>query len=344
MKDPKDWNEQYILQLPVGEFDWLEAKGRRSIDLTCNGVDENDVRQTLSKAISAFANSGGGTLVFGLANPINIWRVDDGGVSTTIKRPSTREWLEDIIPNVVDPPLRKFNVYAISRSSPTSQIVDGRAIFAIHVPDSEQAPHQATDNRYYGRVAGKSRPLSHRFVLDILSRRRHPIMSIQCSIESERYTPRSPIPEVHVFAVEKREKITRVVLAFTAQNVGLVMARYVTCRIHLPYELLDPDGQREYIEKVSLIDNLKYVQWAKRNEERDVLKHGMFGPEQWGTTWFDPVLPGLSYSWEWPIRPDFNKDQFNDRKIYWSAFADNAPVQSGEILVSNVSFSHVEKD
>ncbi len=69
MKDPRDWNEEYLFALPIGEFDWLEVKGRRSLDTTCAGVNENDVRQTLSKAVSALANTGGGVLVFGLVNP-----------------------------------------------------------------------------------------------------------------------------------------------------------------------------------------------------------------------------------------------------------------------------------
>jgi len=102
MREPKDWDEEYLLNLPIGEFDWLEAKGRRGLDLTLSSVDENDVKSTMSKAISAFANSGGGTLVFGLANPNKQWQVDDGGIDLAIKKPNTREWLEDIIPTLVD--------------------------------------------------------------------------------------------------------------------------------------------------------------------------------------------------------------------------------------------------
>jgi hypothetical protein len=32
MKDPWDWDEDYLLNLPVGEFDWFEVKGRRGLD------------------------------------------------------------------------------------------------------------------------------------------------------------------------------------------------------------------------------------------------------------------------------------------------------------------------
>lgn len=48
MRDPRDWDEQYLLNLPVGGFDWLEVKGRRGLDLTLDGVRQKDVRANLS--------------------------------------------------------------------------------------------------------------------------------------------------------------------------------------------------------------------------------------------------------------------------------------------------------
>src|SRR5688572_23725116 len=130
MKPTREWNEKDVLDLPLGEFDWFEAKGRRAIDLTLPNVRERDILDTLSKAISAFANSGGGVLIYGLQNPDPTkgeWLVDDGGVSTTVKG-DTREWLETIIPNSVDFPLTNFNVYPIL-PGPSSQILPGRALY-----------------------------------------------------------------------------------------------------------------------------------------------------------------------------------------------------------------------
>jgi len=53
-----------------------------------------------------------------LANPAggtNNWMVDDGGISKSVKgKISTREWLEDVIPNLVEFPLIEFNVYQIT--------------------------------------------------------------------------------------------------------------------------------------------------------------------------------------------------------------------------------------
>ncbi len=113
MKPVAEWDEAYLMSLPVGEFDWLETKGRRSLDLTIPTVSESAVLETISKEVSAFANSGGGTLVYGLADPKpgeTEWHVDDGGVSVLVKKNETKEWMETIIPNQMDPPLEKLVV------------------------------------------------------------------------------------------------------------------------------------------------------------------------------------------------------------------------------------------
>ena len=170
MKPPAEWTERDLYDLPLGEFDWLEIKGRKALDLTVPGVVEAQVRESLSKAISAFANTGGGVLVLGLQNPDDAWRVDDGGVLLNIKGRSTREWLEDVVPELVELRLQRFNVYVVRPTISDSQIGADRGVFLVDVGDSDDAPHQAQDHRYYARVGGKSRPIGHRLVADIFNR------------------------------------------------------------------------------------------------------------------------------------------------------------------------------
>jgi hypothetical protein len=182
VKPAREWDEAYLLNLPAGEFNWLEVKGRKALDLTVETVLETAVKENLSKAISALANSGGGQLIFGLSDPVRgVYHVDDGGVDLRVKGRSTREWLEDIITVSVDPQPLRFNVYVVTSGASTSEIGAGRGVFIVDIPDSEQAPHQASDNRYYARVAGKSRPIGYRMVLDIMGRRRAP--DLRCTFE-----------------------------------------------------------------------------------------------------------------------------------------------------------------
>ena len=58
-----DWNIDYILSLPRGEFDWLEFK--RSAWLTL----ASDCLEKLSCYISAWANYDGGYLIIGVKDP-----------------------------------------------------------------------------------------------------------------------------------------------------------------------------------------------------------------------------------------------------------------------------------
>src|SRR5689334_10211816 len=113
MKEPIDWDEEYILNLPPGEHDWVEYKSAEKLDFSLSGVDRNAVTSELSKQISAFANTGGGTIVYGIedAKAGSVRRVDKyGGVSLNLTRNGTKDWLEDIIPSLVELPLTRFNV------------------------------------------------------------------------------------------------------------------------------------------------------------------------------------------------------------------------------------------
>ncbi len=349
MREPKDWDEEYLLNLPMGEFDWLEVKGRRGLDLTLSNVDENDVKSNISKAISAFANSGGGTLLFGLLNPNSKWQVDDGGIDLAVKKPSTREWLEDIIPTLVDFPLTSFNVYAVQRKNDNSQIAEGRGVFVIEIPDSEQAPHQATDNKYYVRVGGKSRPIGHRLVADILGRRSYPKIQLEFFLKSSLYHETSFIPKMSGFSIaasEEKPKKRKWELVIRATNSGRVFAQYMNCFVLIPAALV-PKEELEFDytsdDDFEEIDGIKYVTWSKRNTQRDIIKVEGLGTNQYGSSWFDPILPNLSFTWDWDIFEEFDMEKHGDLKIYWEVYADNAPPQKGHTLVKEIKIIYDEQ-
>jgi hypothetical protein len=154
------WTEEQVLALPSGEH---EAFDRKSGQLLTDPNFELD----LGKALSAFANSGGGHLLLGVQ--------DDGtfdGVPVMTKKgkTTTREWLEQKIPALLDRPLQDFRVHEVV-PSPPSGIPSGKVVIVIDVGDSILAPHQNVSNHvYYFRVGGHSKPAPH-FYLDILWQR-----------------------------------------------------------------------------------------------------------------------------------------------------------------------------
>src|SRR5438874_958413 len=98
MKDARDWDEEYVLNLPPGEQDWFEAKSSGALDPTLPNAQLPDrMRDELSVSLSALANTGGGVLVYGISEVDEQWQVDSGGVSLNVKKRNTKEWLEDII-------------------------------------------------------------------------------------------------------------------------------------------------------------------------------------------------------------------------------------------------------
>lgn len=181
-KPTAEWDEQYILSLPLGEDDSLERKGTRLLDLTLPKVKEDLVRDELAKQLSAFANTGGGNLVYGLTDD---GKVDLRGVSQIIKgRTPTKAWLEDMIPRLTDYEIVGVNAYEVPPGGANSQIGAGKALYVVDIPDSDRAPHQSTrDLRYYVRLGGRSLPASHKLIEDIRNRARHPTVSLDAKVE-----------------------------------------------------------------------------------------------------------------------------------------------------------------
>jgi hypothetical protein len=330
MLSPREWTEEYVGSLPVGEFDWLEVKGRRALDLTLPEVKEAAVRETLAKAVSAFANSGGGVLVYGLANPSETWAVDDGGVDLKVKGSGTREWLEDIIPTLVDFPLANFNVYALQGAGEDSRIASGRGLFIVEIGDSETAPHQSViDHRYYARVGGKSRPLPHRLVADIFNRRRDPRFEIDFWLEERERQSSIPLP-----MTRSSRPIIDTYLNFRATNVGRVLANYVNVVLYLP-KVLVPEGNWERHD-AKVIEGKEYLVTTKRNSRRDVVGHAGL-TRQYGPSLFDPVLPGRSHTWDVFIRDVRWPEDVWGEEIILELYADNSAVTRGKVRAREIS-------
>ncbi|HEX8265964.1 MAG TPA: ATP-binding protein [Pyrinomonadaceae bacterium] len=322
MKKALDWDEDYILSLPQGEHDWLEFKSSRLLDFTLPGVNANDVFSELSKQVSAFANSGGGTIVYGVQDtPIGTLRtVDaDGGVSLILKK-GTKEWLEDIIPNLVDFPLSSFNVYVVTAKDATSGIATDKGLFLIDIATSDAAPHQAKDKKYYARVGGKSQPIGHRLVMDIVGRAKYPKLKISCSI----------LPKEKRLPHESKDA-----LRFFCENIGRIFANYVNGYIYIPSDIHDPINKN-----VQTINSKKYNRVWFDNTHQDIVgwRNAGLTSEPYTITRYDPVLPELGFRAaveELSIsKEDLTK--YVDEFIYWEIFADNAPKEEGMIKISEL--------
>jgi hypothetical protein len=154
------WTESDVLALPPGqEHDSFDRKSGLLIA-------KAEFRDDLARHLSAFANSGGGHLILGMHDNGTF----DGVSRVRAGKTTTREWLEQIVPELLSYPLQNFRVHEVLPSTP-SDIPDGQVVIVIDVGDSALAPHQSARSKiYYHRSGGHSNPAPH-FYLEALRNR-----------------------------------------------------------------------------------------------------------------------------------------------------------------------------
>lgn len=146
------WTLAEIADLPAGEDDTFDRKSGGKLQ-------DADFRKDMGKALSAFANSGGGHIFIGVEN--------DGTVTGCPPihkgRQRAAEWLNHVIPGLVDYPLHAFRVDEI----PAGIVEDHkeRVVLIVTIDDSPSAPHQCGfDHVYYYRRGGTSVAAPHQLV------------------------------------------------------------------------------------------------------------------------------------------------------------------------------------
>jgi hypothetical protein len=155
------WTEEQVAELPTGEHDYFERKSGKLLDVP----DRNSLLDTLAKAASAFANSGGGHLILGVTDAGDL----NGVPRIWSGRTTTRDWLEQKLPQLLDYRLNDFRVHIVERSQ-SSRIPPERDVIVVDLGDSALAPHQSARDHTYYRSAGRSLPAPH-FYLELLRQR-----------------------------------------------------------------------------------------------------------------------------------------------------------------------------
>lgn len=275
LRDISQWDLAYVRGLPVGEFDWLDFKDSRWLDLTPKCLDK------LSEYVSAFANYDGGYLVIGIRDPKPGHAIEtDDGVPLHIKN-ELKPWLEDIIPNLTDPPVQRLNVHLITDPTTVSP-VSGHALVVIHIQPSDAAPHQARDHKYYTRIGTKLSSIGHKAVLDILNRRRDPVVKTEVFVN---FHPHGGKHNVY----------------WRVTNLSNVFVRYVMSRMEIPIHI---HGRRIEFERETMrvLDDGQTTVWpliGSNHLAQPLFPHGtvarQFEFEVAGPPVGQPTLPFIRY-------------------------------------------------
>ena len=161
MKPANEWDKAYLQELIRIE----EQEGLRLDYKASAALDKTDGKKNeISKDVSAFANSAGGFLVYGMLEDKHVPTSIDVGVDRNV---ITKEWLESVIKSRISPIIDDFTVKQISLPSKGPNQV----AYVVEIAQAtSRAPHQAYDHRYYKRYNYESTPMEDYEVRDLMRR------------------------------------------------------------------------------------------------------------------------------------------------------------------------------
>lgn len=140
---------------------YIDSKTPESIHLDYKRSAALTNTGEVSKDVSAFANSDGGLLIYGMVEEDDLpVRIDDGVEASTM----TRERLEQIIRSNISPIIEGVTITQI-------QVGADRSVFCVQVPRSSTAPHQdAHRKKYYKRYNFELVPMQDYEINDVRTR------------------------------------------------------------------------------------------------------------------------------------------------------------------------------
>jgi len=126
------------------------------------------------KDVTAFANSAGGQIIYGIPEKDRVPQPLDGGVNSN---DISREWIEQIIISNSSPRVQGVKIQAIPLNSTQPHMV----AYVITIPQATSfAPHQNTEDRkYYCRFEFQSVPMYDYEIRDILRRATVPELALE---------------------------------------------------------------------------------------------------------------------------------------------------------------------
>lgn len=127
---------QWLIDNQIEESINLDFKG-------CGSIGKSDgKKKEISKDVSAFANSAGGLIIYGLMeenHKANSFSFIDGNVYT-------KEWLEHVINSNITKRINDLKIIPIRNNGKIEE-----TIYIVKIPESDNSPHMSKDGRFYKR-------------------------------------------------------------------------------------------------------------------------------------------------------------------------------------------------
>lgn len=164
------WNFERIQRMiddGVEESIHLDYKGAGSLAKVSQKRDE------IIKDVTAFANSDGGVIVYGVAEYGDAARKHLPECIDPINRAEfSKEWLEQVISNA-SPRIRDILIHPISIPDDET-----KCLYVVEIPKGDTA-HQSADCKYYRRFNFESVPMRDHEIRDVMNRIKVPRLDVQ---------------------------------------------------------------------------------------------------------------------------------------------------------------------
>ena len=183
MKPPWEWDESDVRALVANQV----PEGLTLDYKACDALGRTESKKKeISKDVSAFANSAGGTIVYGVSEDKHLPTALDVGY---LPADLSKEWLEQVINASIQ---RRIDGVRINSVRLTGS--PGRVLHAVSIPQSVRAPHMASDHRFYKRFNFECVPMEEYEVRDTAHRGEAP--DLKLTFELYRPTPEMPVIEL----------------------------------------------------------------------------------------------------------------------------------------------------
>ncbi|CAG4893061.1 AlbA family DNA-binding domain-containing protein [Paraburkholderia gardini] len=264
-------------------------------------------RTDLIADVTAFANAGGGTLIYGLGEVQRDAKSYAGEISPVRDARVTQDRLREIIVSNTDPVLRGFTITHIP--------ADGGSIFVVKVEEGDTAYQNTCDRRYYSRIDASAQPMHGFAIRDVMNRRTRPHVTA-----SFKTVPRGA-------RGDQREYV----LVGDLKNEGNLTAHHWALRVAIPDVIGTHEGQLLQHMRghgKGRIEGLGYSWYRYLSERSDGRSLR--------------ILPGETLN----LRENFHEtaqlvlrvgspdqQRIMDRApaVYWELFVDDAARQKGEL-------------
>lgn len=252
----------------------VESGAKESLLLEFKGSDalsraESSKANEISKDVSAFANSAGGTLIYGLVEEGHAAIKIDAGVDPAV---ISKEWLEQKINSNIQRRIDGLRVHQIDLQGDDA----GRVAYVVEIPQSNQAPHQAFDKKFYKRFNFQSVPMEEYEIRDVARRAEAPDLVMRLEV----------IPQVD--SEQKRETGFR--LNAVMENRAPAMATHAIVAIYIDDDLSARKAPRFFSKGYSeFISHGELRRTARRHSYNHMPPTHM------------PIFEGVGFSlWDYP--------------------------------------------